>query len=42
MNRVKTALRNRLKTSTLDQLMRISIEGLPLKQFNFERAAGEL
>ena len=39
MNRVKTVLRNCLKTSTLDSLMRIKIEDPPLSQFNFERAA---
>ena len=39
MNRVKTKLRNRMKTSTLDSLIRISMEGPPLPQFNFERAA---
>ena len=39
MNRIKTELRNRLKTSTLDCLMRVSIEGLPLADFNFEHAA---
>jgi len=39
MNRIKTEIRNRLKTSTLDCLMRISIKGLPLAEFNFERAA---
>ena len=39
MNRIKTDLRNRLKTSTLDCLMRISIEGPCIAQFNFERAA---
>ena len=39
MNRMKTELRNRLKTSTLDCLMRISIEGLQLSEFNYERAA---
>ena len=39
MNRIKTDLRNRLKTSTLDCLMRIGIEGPPLANFNFERAA---
>ena len=39
MNRIKTDLRNRLKTPTLDCLMRISIEGPPLSDFNFERAA---
>lgn len=39
MNRVKTKLRNRMKTSTLDSLIRICMEGTPLTQFNFERAA---
>jgi hypothetical protein len=39
MNRIKTNLRNRLKTQTLDCLMRISIEGPPVSDFNFERAA---
>ena len=39
MNRIKTDLRNHLKTSSLDCLMRISIEGPPIAQFNFERAA---
>ena len=39
MNRIKTDLRNRLKTVTLDNLMRISIEGPPLSDFNFEKAA---
>ena len=39
MNRVKTKLRNRMTTSTLDSLICISMEGPPLPQFNFERAA---
>jgi len=39
MNHIKTELRNRLRTSTLDCLMRTSIEGPPLSDFNFERAA---
>ena len=39
MKRIKTELRNRMKTSTLDQLMRISIEGPPMDSFNFEMAA---
>ena len=39
MNQVKTKLRNRMTTSTLDSLIRISMEGPPLPQFNFERAA---
>lgn len=39
MNRIKTDLRNRLSTSTLDHLMRISIEGPSVQEFDFERAA---
>lgn len=39
MNRIKTDLRNSLKTETLDQLMRISIEGKEREYFNFNRAA---
>ena len=39
MNRIKTDLRNRLKTSTLECLMRISIEGPQIADCNFERAA---
>ena len=39
MNRIKTELRNRLKTKTLEYLMRNSIEGPSLADFNFERAA---
>ena len=39
MNRVKTKLRNRMKTSTLDSLIRISMEGARISQFNFERSA---
>ena len=39
MKRIKTSLRNRLKTTTLDCLMRISIEGQCISTFNFERAA---
>ena len=38
MKRVKTPLRNRLKTSTLDSLLRISIEGPDLEDFNFDQA----
>jgi hypothetical protein len=38
MNRVKTPLRNRLKTSTLDSLLRISIECPDLEDFNFDQA----
>ena len=36
MNRVETKC---MKMSTLDSLIRISVEGVPLSQFNFERAA---
>ena len=39
MKRIKTALRNRLKTTTLDCLIRVNIEGPSLSEFNFERAA---
>ena len=38
MNRIKTKLRNRLKTTTLDCLLRISIEGPELKDFDFQLA----
>lgn len=38
MKRIKTQLRNRLKTTTLDNLMRISIEGPSLENFDFEKA----
>ena len=37
MKRVKTPLRNRLKISTLDSLLRISIEGPDLEDFNFDQ-----
>ena len=39
MNKTKTDLRNRMKTQTLDQLMRISVEGPPRKEFDFVSAA---
>ena len=39
IKRIKTELRNRMKTSTLDCLMRISIEGPPIESFDFEKAA---
>ncbi len=39
MNRIKVDLRNRLKTTTLNSLMRISIEGPSASNFNFDRAA---
>ena len=37
MKRVKTPLRNRLKTSTLDSLLTISIEGPDLEDFSFDQ-----
>ncbi len=37
-NRIKTKLRNRLKTNRLDQLMRIKIEGPPIREFDFTKA----
>ena len=39
MNITKTQLRNRMKVETLASLMRISIEGPPLKEFNFFKTA---
>ena len=39
MNRIKTDLRNSLKTETLDNLIRITIEGKERDKFNFDRAA---
>ena len=39
MNRIKANLRNRLQTSTLCQLITISVEGMPLEHFEFEKAA---
>ena len=38
MKRVKIPLRNRLKTNTLDNLLRISIEGPVLGEFDFNAA----
>ena len=38
MKRVKTDLRNRINTSTLDTLMRIRIEGPSLSEFDFDTA----
>ena len=38
MRRVKTELRNRMNTSTLDCLMRIRIEGPCMDEFDFETA----
>ena len=37
-NLVKTCLRNSMGTKTLDNLMRISIDGPELKDFEFKRA----
>ena len=37
-SKTKTTLRNRLKTSTLDNLLRISIEGPELEDFDFDTA----
>ena len=38
INRIKTKVRNRLNTSTVDTLLRISIEGPPITQFDFTHA----
>ncbi len=38
MKRVKTTLRNRLCTKTLDSLMRIRVEGPDMSSFDFELA----
>ena len=38
MKRIKTDLRNRMNTATLDTLLRIRIEGRDLIQFNFKEA----
>ena len=37
MNKIKTDPRNRLKTETLDKLIRLSSEGPESEQFNFEK-----
>ena len=37
-NRIKTKLRNRLKVSTIDTLLRISIKGPPIDQFDFSKS----
>ena len=39
MKRVKTTLRNKMSTTTLDSLLRIRIEGPESEQFNFAEAA---
>ena len=38
MNRIKTDQRNRLKTSTLDKLIRLSTEGASIDSFDYEAA----
>lgn len=38
MKRVKTSLRNRMKESTLNNLLMISMEGPPAEEFNFHAA----
>eukprot|EP00733_Pompholyxophrys_punicea_P001585 Pompholyxophrys_punicea_v1_NODE_844_length_1222_cov_6.458440.p1 type:complete len:110 gc:universal NODE_844_length_1222_cov_6.458440:781-452(-) len=38
MKRIKTATRNRLSNTTLEQLMYISINGPDLKNFDFQKA----
>ena len=37
-NRIKTKLRNWLKVPTIDTLLRISIEGHPIDQFDFSKS----
>ena len=39
VKRIKTDLRNRLKTHTLDCLVRISVEGPEVDHFDFDSAA---
>ena len=39
MNCLKTKLRNRMRTLTLENLMRVSMEGPPFRPFSFERAS---
>ena len=39
MKRVKTVFRNRLETVTLERLLRISLEGPALEDFQFDKAA---
>ena len=39
LKRIKTVPRNRLKTQTLDMLIRISSEGPEITKFNFDNAA---
>ena len=41
MKRIKTAARNRMETETLNRLMRVSIEGPALNDFDFDRAADQ-
>ena len=42
MNQAKTKVRNRLKTTSFDFLLRISIEGPELKDFGFQLALSEI
>ena len=37
-NRIKTGLRNRLSKENLENLITVAIEGVPLAEFDFERA----
>lgn len=37
-NLIKTDLRNSIKPASLDNLMRISIEGPPCSEFNYDKA----
>ncbi|XP_033736369.1 zinc finger protein 862-like [Pecten maximus] len=37
-NRIKTSYRNRIKPSTVDDLLTVSLEGLPVKEFNFSES----
>ena len=39
VKRIKTSLRNRLKTETLNYLLRISVEGPDPDSFNYDKAA---
>ena len=39
VKQIKTDLRNRQKTETLDSLLRISVEGPDLDSFDFNKAA---
>jgi hypothetical protein len=39
MKRIKTPLRNRLTNATLEELMRVSIHGAAIEDFDFKKAA---